>query len=118
MKYLNQDCTIHIISKYGKADFDNYVNLTKLLEDSIIIVTLQHEASEVDNCLEDDVNILESTNDILTSNSKRKQIDKGKIIALHNARWSAAKIADEMRCSIATVYKVIKMKSNLDTSSK
>lgn len=35
-------------------------------------------------------------------------IDKGKIGALRDGGWSIAKIADEMGCSQATVYSVIK----------
>lgn len=38
---------------------------------------------------------------------ERKNINKydhGKIIALHNAGWSVAKIADEIRCNTQTVY--------------
>lgn len=35
-------------------------------------------------------------------------IDKGKIGALRDDGWSIAKIADEMGCSQATVYSVIK----------
>lgn len=38
----------------------------------------------------------------------RKPIDKGKVGALYKAGWSAAKIADEMRCNQSTIYKVIK----------
>ncbi len=34
---------------------------------------------------------------------KRKTIDHGKIMALHRAGWSVAKIADEMRVSDQTV---------------
>lgn len=37
-----------------------------------------------------------------------KPIDKGKIGALHRAGWSASKIADEMKLSLSTVYKIIK----------
>lgn len=37
-----------------------------------------------------------------------KPIDKGKIGALHRAGWSAAKIADEMKLGLSTVYKIIK----------
>lgn len=39
---------------------------------------------------------------------KKDPIDQGKIRALAKAGWSAAKIADEMRCSKATVYNVLK----------
>ena len=34
----------------------------------------------------------------------KKRIDAGKIRALKKAGWSVPKIADEMRCSQATVY--------------
>ena len=36
-----------------------------------------------------------------------KPIDKGKIGALRKAGWTVAEIADEMKCSNATVYKVL-----------
>ena len=114
LEYLNKDCTVHIISKYGKADFTEYINLTKLLQDSIIVVDSEEKDIKVDNCLQDNADsICENTNNNSTSNSKRKQkqIDKGKIIALHNAGWSVTKIADEMKCAVSTVYKIIKMKS-------
>lgn len=39
---------------------------------------------------------------------KRVPIDMGKIGALRDGGWSIAKIADEMGCSQATVYSVIK----------
>lgn len=39
---------------------------------------------------------------------KRKQIDTGKILALHNAGWSNVKIADEMRLHPITVGKYVK----------
>ena len=38
----------------------------------------------------------------------RKQIDAGKIAALHKAGWTNAKIADEMGLSAVTVGKYIK----------
>lgn len=34
----------------------------------------------------------------------KKRVDHGKVNALHKAGWSAAKIADEMGISVATVY--------------
>lgn len=36
---------------------------------------------------------------------QRKPVDVAKIRALHNAGWSAAKIADELRCAVPTVYR-------------
>lgn len=38
-----------------------------------------------------------------TKPTKRKPVDHGKIMALHRAGWSVAKIADEMRVSDQTV---------------
>lgn len=38
---------------------------------------------------------------------KAKKLDKGKIMALHNAGWSNEKIADEMKCSPRTVLNII-----------
>lgn len=43
----------------------------------------------------------------------RKQIDTGKIMALHRARWSNAKIADEMGLSAVTVGKYVKKLSGM-----
>lgn len=37
-----------------------------------------------------------------------KKLDRGKVWALHDAGWPAAKIADEMRCSFQAVYKILK----------
>ena len=39
---------------------------------------------------------------------KPKPVDKGKVGALYKAGWTVAKIADEMRCSQSTIYKIIK----------
>lgn len=36
---------------------------------------------------------------------QRKPVDVAKIRALHNAGWSAAKIADELGCAVPTVYR-------------
>lgn len=38
----------------------------------------------------------------------KRKIDKGKVGALYKADWSVAKIADEMRCSQGTIYKILK----------
>lgn len=40
--------------------------------------------------------------------SGRKPVDAGKICALANAGWDKQKIADEVGCSVATVYNVLK----------
>jgi len=40
--------------------------------------------------------------------SAKQMIDVGKIIALHTAGWSYAKIADEMRISVPTVQRYVK----------
>ena len=36
-----------------------------------------------------------------------KQIDRGKVFALRKAGWTAAKIADEMKCSLGTVKRIL-----------
>jgi len=36
-----------------------------------------------------------------------KSLDKGKINALYNAKWPVKKIADEMKCSVATIYRLL-----------
>ena len=43
-----------------------------------------------------------------TKISSRKHIDIGKIHALKNAGWSVPKIAEELKCSNATIYKYLK----------
>ena len=37
----------------------------------------------------------------------KKTVDVGKLIALHIAGWSVAKIADELKVSVRTVYKYL-----------
>lgn len=39
---------------------------------------------------------------------KKKLVDSGRIIALANAGWDKQKIADDVGCSVATVYNVLK----------
>lgn len=38
----------------------------------------------------------------------KKTIDEGKVMALHKAKWSQAKIADEMGCSQGRISQIIK----------
>lgn len=40
----------------------------------------------------------------------KKTVDVGKLIALHNAGWSVAKIADELGISTRTVYNYLPSK--------
>jgi len=42
---------------------------------------------------------------------RRVRLDYGKIGALHRAGWSAAKIADEKRCDLSSVYRAIREKA-------
>lgn len=39
---------------------------------------------------------------------KGRVVDRGKVLALHKARWSNAKIADEMGCSVSNISRIIK----------
>lgn len=43
---------------------------------------------------------------------KRKRIDQGKVLALAKAGWTVAKIADEMSCSVQTIYNALKTETN------
>ena len=38
---------------------------------------------------------------------KRKPLDTGKILALHKAGWTYKMIAEEMHCSMSTIYNVL-----------
>lgn len=42
-----------------------------------------------------------------TGKKAKKTVGVGKLIALHNAGWSVAKIADELKVSVQTVYKYL-----------
>ena len=47
----------------------------------------------------------------MTVTSRRSgRVDKGKVFALHDAGWPAAKIADEVGCSNKNVYAILKGK--------
>ena len=41
----------------------------------------------------------------------KKALDVGKLVALYNAGWPAAKIADELKVSVGTVYNYLPSKS-------
>lgn len=41
----------------------------------------------------------------------KKALDVGKLVALHNAGWPPAKIADELRVTERTVYRYLPSKS-------
>ena len=45
-----------------------------------------------------------------TGKKAKKTVDVGKLIALHNAGWSVAKIADELGVSTRTVYNYLPSK--------
>ena len=45
-----------------------------------------------------------------TGKKARKTVDVGKLIALHNAGWSVAKIADELGVSTRAVYNYLPSK--------
>ena len=40
--------------------------------------------------------------------AKKQMVDRGKVVALAKAKWSVAKIADEMRCSQQTVRNILR----------
>lgn len=45
-----------------------------------------------------------------TGKKAKKTVDVGKLIALHNAGWSVAKIADELGVSTGAVYNYLPSK--------
>lgn len=45
-----------------------------------------------------------------TGKKSKKTVDVGKLIALHNAGWSVAKIADELGVSTRAVYNYLPSK--------
>lgn len=50
---------------------------------------------------------------------RTRKLDVAKIKSLHNAGWSAAKIADELDCAIGTVYLHLKrMRSENEESEE
>lgn len=49
---------------------------------------------------------------------RAKKLDVAKIKTLHNAGWSAAKIADELNCAIGTVYLHLKRMRSENEESK
>ena len=61
-----------------------------------------------------DTEIISRTDERKEAKEKQKygnnkpKVDAGKILALHRAGWTGAKIADEMGCSTATVSHYIK----------
>lgn len=57
---------------------------------------------------EDNENENEETDTSNKTSAEKSSIDVGKVMALHNAEWSQAKIADEMGCSQSMVCKIIK----------
>ena len=46
----------------------------------------------------------------------KKPIDEGKVMALYNAKWSQAKIADEMGCSQGRISQIIRAYKQIDRS--
>lgn len=61
------------------------------------------EAFEEDNKNEnEEIDISDKTS------GEKNFIDVGKVMALHNAKWSQAKIADEMGCSQGRISQIIK----------
>lgn len=50
----------------------------------------------------------QSTEKQKSQKKPRGSIDKGKINALYNAGWKVPQIAEEMKCSQATIYNHIK----------
>lgn len=50
-----------------------------------------------------------STEEKPKKEAKKQMVDRGKVVALAKAKWSIAKIADEMRCSQQTVRNILRV---------
>lgn len=83
--------------------FEELKKLRGLLGDKPAEVNVIKQVSNVSKPQKTDIKQKEAELEPAAKKGK-KQIDAGKIRALHKAGWSAKKIADEMRCSVATVY--------------
>ena len=42
------------------------------------------------------------------------KVDRGKLLALHNAGWNNAKIAEELKCAERTVYNILWNMKNVE----
>lgn len=92
------------------------LDLCKNCGDSIVGLIKRHCARGVPATVNQDFEkaVEEAVQDFLekdpppTEKSKARKIDQGKVMALHKAGWTAAKIADEMQCSVQAVYNILK----------
>lgn len=78
-------------------------------EDEVLLVSeqLDEEEEEPEEEQEEDEEEEEEKPEPLSKARKeRREIDRGKIMALTRAGWDARKIADEMGCTQQTVYQV------------
>lgn len=65
-----------------------------------------------DNDFEQEVETPDETPDKKSSTTKnRNKIDSGKVLALRNAKWGVAKIAEEMCCTVAEINQILKEES-------
>lgn len=68
--------------------------------------TLEEEEEEEPEKEEEPEEEEEQPEPLSKARKERKEIDRGKIMALTRAGWDARKIADEMGCTQQTVYQV------------
>ena len=83
--------------------FEELKKLRGLLGDKPAEVNVIKQVSNVSKPQKTDIKQKETELKPAAKTTKKK-IDTGKIKALKKAGWSVPKIADEMRCSVATVY--------------
>ena len=75
---------------------------SEIAQDHIIVDDLVDEVNEV---------IEKGTGELVIPDKlekEKKPIDEGKVMALYKAKWSQAKIADEMGCSQSRISQIIK----------
>lgn len=75
--------------------FEELKKLRSLLGEKVEVNTIKQVSNDIKP---------QKTESKPAAKTGKKKIDTGKIKALKKAGWSVPKIADEMRCSVATVY--------------
>ena len=85
--------------KTGKYTQDNFVDLAGY---AACGAECMPESLQPDDLQEESTDSLPPPE---AKSGRKKPVDVAKIRALHNAGWGAAKIADELKCAVPTVYR-------------
>ena len=97
-----QEGEVVFLIKDASNPYPMVYNMAQLFEGKRFVVD---EKEDVPNSEPKPETVPEDKED--SKSSKKKDIDTGKIIALHNAGWSYRKIAEEMGLTLTTVSKYV-----------